>query len=123
VIADDVAALRYLWRVALEDDPDFEVVAEAADGVETLAAVERTRPEVVLLDLSMPEMDGLEVIPVLRTASSRLKIVVASSFAASRMAPRAFELGADAYFEKGRPLSQLTDTLRGICGAGAHAAG
>lgn len=100
-IADDVEAIRRLWTIYLEEDPAVEVVGEAADGDEVLAGVRATRPDVLVLDLSMPKRDGLEVIPVVRTTSPDTAIVVASSFSRARIAPLASELGAVAYFEKG----------------------
>jgi DNA-binding NarL/FixJ family response regulator len=114
-IADDVASMRALWRFHIEDDPDMEVVGEAPDGNGAVAGVEATRPDVLVLDLSMPHRDGLEVIPVIRTASPETAIVVASGFAGSRMAPLAIELGARSYFEKGRPPAELRRMVREAC--------
>jgi DNA-binding NarL/FixJ family response regulator len=118
-IADDVEAIRNLWRLILEEDPAIEVVGEAADGKAAIGGVEATRPDVLLLDLSMPEQDGFEVIPVVRSRAPLTAIVVASGFAESRMAQAAFELGAVAYFEKGRHPEEL---LRVVLAAGEHAA-
>lgn len=115
LLADDVSGMRELWRLFLEEDPDIEVVGEAADGAEALRGVEATRPDVLVLDLSMPERDGLEVIPVVRTTSPGTAIVVASGFAASRMAAMALELGAAAYFEKGAPPEELVAVVRRVC--------
>ncbi|MFL5846967.1 MAG: response regulator transcription factor [Solirubrobacteraceae bacterium] len=114
-IADDVPAMRSLWRLFLEEDPGIAVVGEAGDGDAALAGVEETRPDVLLLDLSMPERDGLEVIPVVRTASPETAIVVASGFTAARMAPQALELGAAAYFEKGGSSDVLRRIVRDAC--------
>jgi len=118
LIADDVEAIRTLWRSFLEAHGEIEVVGEAGDGREAVLAVTRTRPDVLLLDLSMPEHDGLEVIPVVRTASPETAIVVASGFSAARMAHRAFDLGAVAYFEKGRSAQEL---VRVVLAAGESA--
>lgn len=114
-IADDVEAIRALWRFHIDDDPDMECVGEGADGNEALAGVEATRPDVLLLDLSMPNRDGLEVIPVVRTASPGTAVVVASGFAGARMAPLALELGATAYYEKGGAAEELLEVIRDAC--------
>lgn len=106
-IADDVSALRALWRQFLLEDPEMEVVGEAADGEAAIAGVRETRPDILILDLSMPKVDGLEVIKTLRAELPATKIVVASGFAAARLAPTALELGAAAYFEKGAPVETL----------------
>jgi DNA-binding NarL/FixJ family response regulator len=117
LIADDVEAIRDLWRYTLQQDSRVEVVGTAATGAEALEGVMRLRPDVLVLDLSMPDRDGLEVIPSIRTASPETAIVVASGFAWSRMAPVALELGAASYFEKGRPIVELRQLV-----AEAHAA-
>jgi DNA-binding NarL/FixJ family response regulator len=118
-IADDVEAMRRLWELFLEEDPLMEVVGHAADGNAALVGVEATRPDVLLLDLSMPDRDGLEVIPVVRTASPETAIVVASGLSSARMAPLALELGASAYFEKGGSAADLLALIRAACGAPA----
>ena len=114
-IADDVEALRVLWRQLLTEQGDIEVVGEAADGEQAIAGVLETRPDVLVLDLSMPRVDGLEVIRALRAQSPETRIVVASGFSASRLAPLALELGAVAYFEKGGPIDALRTAVLDAC--------
>jgi len=116
-IADDVKAIRRLWTLYLEEDPAVQVIGEAADGNEALAGVAATRPDVLVLDLSMPERDGLEVIPLVRECSPGTAIVVASSFSRARIGQLAEELGAVAYFEKGGTPDEFRELVRG-----AHAA-
>ncbi|WP_051706385.1 response regulator transcription factor [Nocardioides aequoreus] len=108
VIVDDTADLRELLRFALEQH-EFTVVAEAGDGREGISAVEEHAPDLVLLDLAMPVMDGFEALPRMRRACPRAKIVVLSGFDAGAMSTRAHDLGADGYLQKGASLS---DTLR-----------
>ena len=115
LIADDVEAIRHLWRLYLEEQPGIEIVGEAANGTEAIAAAQALRPDVIVLDLSMPERDGLEVIPVIVETSPGTAIVVASGLAQTRMAAIAFDLGAVAYFEKGRPAEDLTRTVLAAC--------
>ena len=114
-IADDVEALRVLWRQFLTEDGDVEVVGEAADGEQAIAGVRDTVPDVVVLDLSMPRVDGLEVIRALREELPEVAIVVASGFAASRLAALALDLGAAAYFEKGSPPERLRELVHEAC--------
>ena len=116
-IADDVASIRELWRAVLESDPRIQVVGEAADGDEAVRGVTKARPHVLLLDLAMPGRDGLECIPLVRKASPETSIVIASGFAEARMGQAAFDLGAVAYFEKGRPADDL---LRVVLAAFEH---
>jgi DNA-binding NarL/FixJ family response regulator len=106
-LCDDVPELRALLRYGLEEDAGLEVVGEAGDARSAIAAVGELRPDVLLLDLSMPGMDGLEAIPLVQEASGTTGIVVFSGFAADRMAAAALELGADRYLEKGEPLETV----------------
>jgi DNA-binding NarL/FixJ family response regulator len=71
-----------------------------------------TRPAAVLLDLSMPDMDGLEAILKIRKGDAHVAIVVLSGFSADRMGPPSLERGADGYVEKGTPIQELRDATR-----------
>lgn len=114
VICDDVAVLRALVRAEIEEDPLLRVVGEAGDGRSAVLEVERARPDVVLLDLSMPDLDGLEAIPRMRELSPHSGIVVFSGFAAGRMSAAALEAGADHYLEKGEPGSVIVRALKHV---------
>ena len=112
VLVDDVPELRLLVRITLEEDPAIEVVGEAANGRDGVEVVEATDPDLVLLDLSMPDMDGLEAIPEIRNLQPDVTIIVLSGFSADRMANAAEERGADGYVEKGTPISELREITR-----------
>jgi DNA-binding NarL/FixJ family response regulator len=114
VIADDVAGLRRLLRIALEESRSFEVVGEAADGVEAIMAAEQLMPDLMLLDLSMPRMDGLEALPRLRLVAPPMRLVVLSGLSEEHMGPKAVELGADAFFEKGMAPHELVTRLLAV---------
>src|SRR5438552_17978652 len=94
VLADDTWELRALLRVTLELDGRFEIVAEAGDGSEAVAAVAAARPDAIVLDLAMPVMDGLEAIRELRGQVPETKILVLSGFDAASGAQPALEPGA-----------------------------
>lgn len=111
VLADDAADLRLLLAKLLRSDDRFDVVAEAADGRQAIEAVERERPHLLLLDLSMPVMDGLETLPIVRERFPGTLVVILSGFEAAQMEEKTSELGAAAYIEKGAAFSTLTDTL------------
>jgi DNA-binding NarL/FixJ family response regulator len=87
-------------------------VGEAGDGRAALEGIAETRLQAVLLDLSMPDMDGLEAIPHIREGNPSVAIIVLSGFSADRMAPRAMEQGADGYVEKGTPIQELREVTR-----------
>jgi len=113
-LCDDVREFRNLMRYGLEDDPAIEVVGEAADGTQCVELVDSMRPDVVLLDLSMPGRDGLEVIQELRARSSETRIVVLSGFAAARMEEIVLAHGAALYLEKGTPLADIRAAIRAV---------
>jgi len=111
-LVDDVPELRELIRLGIEEDPGFEIVGEAGDGRTALEGIAVTHPTAVLLDLSMPDMDGFQVIPQIREAHPDVAIIVLSGFSADRMGGKVLERGADAYVEKGTPIQELRDTTR-----------
>lgn len=118
-LCDDVPELRALLRYGLEEDDDLRVVGEAGDARDAIAGVAEHGPDVLLLDLSMPGMDGLEALPLLREASPQTAVVVFSGFAAERMAEPALALGAARYLEKGAPLETVRSTVREVAAAAA----
>ncbi len=113
-LCDDVEAFRALMRYVLEEDPDIKVVGEAADGQAGVDGVAREKPDVVLLDLSMPVLDGLEAIPLMLDVSPGTKIIGLSGFTADRMAETMIAEGAVAYFEKGADLEDIAQTVRDL---------
>ncbi|MBS43713.1 MAG: hypothetical protein CMH83_11250 [Nocardioides sp.] len=111
VIIDDTEDLRDLLRIALTRG-GFEVVAEAGDGSTGIDVVRLHRPDVVMLDLAMPVMDGIEALPSIRRLVPSAKIVVLSGFGAQQMSARAIAAGADGYVQKGANLSTIVDYVR-----------
>lgn len=119
VVCDDVPELRRLARAVLEEAGDMEVVGEAGDGREALDVITRLQPDVVVLDLSMPELDGLEAIPLIHQMAPAAQIVVFSGFEEGKVAEVALQLKASRYVRKGAPLEELTEAVREL---GARAA-
>ena len=115
VIADDTEDVRSLLQYTFELDGRFEVVAQAANGAEAVAAVEAEQPDALVLDLAMPVMDGLAAIPRIKELSPRTRIVVLSGFGAREMAEQAVVIGADSYVEK-TTFQKLTSVLIDVCG-------
>jgi len=116
VIADDTPTLRQLVVGILDSfaPGEFQVVAEAEDGIEAVRAVSETTPDVILLDLAMPRMTGLEAIPEIRRLSPRTKVVVFSGFARDQVEADIDAIGADAHVEKGVPGERLVAVIRGV---------
>ena len=107
LLADDARDLRFLVRVTLEADPRFLVVGEAADGAEAVRLAEELQPDVVVLDLALPVLDGLQALPRIRTCAPDTAVVVLSGFDAGSMAAAALARGAARYVAKGEALAVL----------------
>lgn len=100
VIADDVAEIRLLARAQLEASGRFVVVGEASDGAQAVELARSCQPQLVLLDLSMPIMDGLEALPRIRAAAPDAQVVVFSSHTDPAVRQTAFAAGAVGYLDK-----------------------
>ena len=107
LLVDDAEDLRQLYRMKFDKAETFEVVGEAADGLAAVAAARELQPDLVLLDLAMPRMDGLEALPLILDAAPRARVLVLSGFNESTMAAKAIDAGARRYLMKGCPLSEL----------------
>jgi DNA-binding NarL/FixJ family response regulator len=110
-LVDDVGAFRALMRFTLEEDPRIQVVGEAADGCEGVNGVEELKPDVVLLDLAMPVLDGFEAMPMILERSPGTTIVALSGFTAERMAGLCKDSGAYAYIEKGEDAAVIREAV------------
>jgi DNA-binding NarL/FixJ family response regulator len=112
-LCDDVAELRALLRVVVEAD-GMRVVGEAGDAPTMLAEIAAADPDVVVLDLSLPGMDGLEAIPLVHEAVPRARIVVFSGYGSEQMAAAALDQKATRYVEKGSDLDGLCAAVREV---------
>lgn len=107
IVADDASEMRLLLKLGLRRSGKIEIVGEAGDGREAIDLVERHRPDVVLLDISMPVMDGLQAAREIKARYPATLIVMFSGFRAADLADRARDAGADRYIEKTADLSAL----------------
>ncbi|WP_307807870.1 PAS domain S-box protein [Nocardioides xinjiangensis] len=122
VLVDDSVDVRTLVRMRLEASGTFEVLGEAADGEQAIELVIRHEPELVLLDVSMAAMDGLETLPSILAVRPDTAVVMFSGFSGDHLAMEVRELGALDLIEKSIPLEELPDRLlRSLRGAGAEA--
>jgi DNA-binding NarL/FixJ family response regulator len=110
-LVDDVGAFRALMRFTLEEDPRIRVVGEASDGCSGVEGVEELKPDVVLLDLAMPVLDGFEAMPLILERSPGTTIVALSGFTAERMASLCIASGAHAYLEKGEDAARIREAV------------
>ena len=116
VIVDDAADVRALVRTRLRLSGRLDVVAEGATGAEAVAAAREHRPDLMLLDVSMPVMDGLEALSKVLDASPATRVAMYSGFSEQGLAQRALELGAVAFLEKSMSLETLVDELVALLG-------
>jgi DNA-binding NarL/FixJ family response regulator len=117
-VCDDVAEMRGLVRFWFENDDEIRIVGEAGDGISGLEGIADTRPDIVLLDLAMPGLDGLELIPRIHERVDT-RIVVFSGFTSQRLAPLSLEACAERYVEKGSHPDVLRQALREVATASA----
>jgi PAS domain S-box-containing protein len=120
VIVDDAAEVRTLVRTRLRLSGRVEVVGEGATGVEAVEAAREHQPDLLLLDVSMPEMDGLVALPLVLAASPRTRVVMYSGFSEEGLAQRAVEMGAAAFLEKSTSLEMLAGQLLDLLGDDAE---
>jgi two-component system, NarL family, response regulator LiaR len=113
-IADDHAVVRQGLRTFLELQDDVEVVGEAADGAEAVELVARTEPDVVLLDLVMPRIDGIEAIRRIRARCPATRILVLTSFADDHTVLPAVRAGAAGYLLKDVQPAELVGAIRAV---------
>lgn len=111
LIVDDAEDFRELLRLCLASNARINIVGEATNGEEALTEVAARHPDVVILDLSMPVMDGLEAAPLIKQDNPGVKIVVLSGFRASDLAAKAIAAGADAYVEKSAFFTELESAI------------
>jgi DNA-binding NarL/FixJ family response regulator len=112
LVCDDVEAFRALMRFTLQEDAGIEVVGEAGDGMAAIKAAERLQPDVVLLDLTMPILDGIDALPTLLERAPGARVVALSGWGAERMAQAALEQGAVAYVEKTDDVEAIRAAVR-----------
>jgi DNA-binding NarL/FixJ family response regulator len=117
-VVDDQTLVRQGLCSLLGLVDGVEVVAEAADGVEALEAIEVHQPDVVLLDLRMPKMDGLQVLEALATRELAPPVLILTTFDDDELVLKALRLGAKGYLLKDVSLEQLTAAVRTLAQGG-----
>lgn len=115
IVADDHEVVRRALRMLLGGEAGITLVAEAADGIETLRLVERHRPDVLVADVQMPALNGLAVIEQVRIVSPRTDVVVFSMHAGEAHVARAFRSGASGYVVKSSDASEVVRAIHAVC--------
>jgi two-component system response regulator DesR len=114
LIADDQALVRGALAALLDLEPDLEVVSEVGRGDEVVEAVRTTKPDVALLDVEMPGLDGIEAAAALRRAAPGVRVLMVTTFGRPGYLRRAMEAGAAGFVVKDTPAAQLADAVRRV---------
>jgi DNA-binding NarL/FixJ family response regulator len=114
LLADDHSIVRAGLRRIVEESGDMEVIAEAADGRETIRLVRETAPDVAVIDISMPDLDGLEVVSQLRGICPDLPVLILTMHQEAQYVVRAIQAGAMGYMTKQSAPEQLLKAIRRI---------
>ena len=114
LLADDQAMVRGALAALLGLEPDLEVVAEVGRGDEVLAAVEQHAPDVVLMDVEMPGLDGIEATSQVVAARPTTRVLIVTTFGRPGFLTRALQAGAAGFVVKDTPAAQLADAVRRV---------
>jgi DNA-binding NarL/FixJ family response regulator len=114
LLVDDQPLLRMGFRLVLEDEPDLHVVGEAGDGTEALRQVDALRPDVVLMDVRMPGMNGIEATERIVAAGSPSRVLILTTFDLDEYAFAALRAGASGFLLKDARPAELTGAIRAV---------
>jgi DNA-binding NarL/FixJ family response regulator len=119
LVADDQSMVRAGFRMLLSGEPDIEVVAEASNGIEAVDKASRFRPTVVLMDIRMPELDGLEATRRILAADDTARILILTTFDLDEYVYEALRAGASGFVLKDDPPEHLLAAIRTVAGGEA----
>ncbi|MCX7773913.1 MAG: response regulator [Clostridia bacterium] len=115
VITDDAIFMRTLLRKIIEQGENFEVLGEASNGREAIEAAKQHQPDILTLDITMPEMDGIQAVPEILKVSPKTKIIMVSAMGQQSMVIEAIKQGAKDFvvkpFEKSRVYQSISNVL------------
>src|SRR5579859_7255433 len=111
MIVDDYKAVRDSLKRLLEAESDFEVVGEAASGLEVEPLVDRLKPDILILDIGLPDMSGLEVLQRLGTRLKTLHVIILSMHNDAERIAQAFKNGASGYVQKDHSATEVIDAI------------
>lgn len=120
LLVDDHLLLREGIRSLIANQPDIEVVGEAEDGVQAIDRFRALMPDIVLMDLQMPRMGGVDAVLAIRKDYPRARIIVLTTYPGDAQALRALKAGASGYLLKSTLRSELLDAIRSVHAGGKH---
>lgn len=123
VLADDHVLVRDGIKALLEDQTGIAVIDEASDGKEALEVVKRSNPDILIVDIRMPEMNGIEVVAEIKKSSSNVKTLVLSMHDSEEYVVKAIQAGADGYLLKGASKEEFLKALNNVASGGKYFTG
>jgi two-component system, NarL family, response regulator LiaR len=112
LIVDDYPMIRQVLDLLLNSVAGMTVVGHASNGLEAVALCEEQQPDIVLMDVSMPEMDGITATGVIRRRFPDIKIIMLTSMNTDELIPAAYEAGAHGFLQKNTTMSEIIDAVR-----------
>ena len=112
LIVDDSAPLRRMLALVLGAESDIEIVGEATNGAEAIEQSRRLQPDVVLLDVAMPVLDGIEALPGVSAAAPKTTVIMLSGFTGTHIRDEALAAGAWRFVEKGAGVLEISKLVR-----------
>jgi DNA-binding NarL/FixJ family response regulator len=119
LVVDDQSMVRAGLRMLLSEEPDIDVVAEAGNGIDAVAQTSRFRPDVVLMDIRMPELDGLEATRRIMATNEEAKVLILTTFNLDDYVYEALRIGASGFVLKDDPPEQLIAAVRTVAAGNA----
>ena len=120
LVVDDHPVVREGLMAVLEDTKDVQVVGETGSAEEALSSVERTRPDVVLLDLELPGLNGVDAIPRFSASTGHPRVIVLTAYDTEERVLASLKAGAAGYVLKGAPASEITQAIQAVAGGGSY---
>jgi two-component system, NarL family, response regulator len=118
ILVDDHPVVREGLRAMIDSQPDMRVIGECENGKDAISSFHAMHPDVLLLDLKLPDMDGIHVIEVIREMAPDARIIVLTTYAGDVQARRALRAGARGYLLKASLRRDLRDSIRAVCAGG-----
>ena len=114
LIADDHPIFRQGLRVVIENEPDFVVIDEAEDGAAALEKIQRLQPEIAVLDINMPHMNGFDIARAVRDMRLSVRVIILTSHKDEKMFNEAIDIGVKGYVLKESALVELAASIRAV---------
>lgn len=115
LVVDDYEPARKAFRELLEQEEGIQVIGEAADGREAIAKYQELHPQVILMDVKMPRMNGITATGRIKKQSPEAKVIILSAYDEKDLAEKAMNLGASAYLTKNQAVEDIIRTILNVC--------